>query len=617
MHGNRFSLAAVCLASCLLFGPSAFARQDSHSLEALPAEIERAKAEFDPIEPEEVERRRRVLQESMAGVERYLSPTDEANETAWKRYLLWDELRSETAPGAEPDLAVLRQVDERLDGTAEGLELPPFRELQSALRDYIGGVYTLTDPAVEATYGQAMEALKQLVEQYLAEPSTDLASQMGPMLEFLEQTGQAPQVTGAIRRHFRHPQVRVGVSKAMIAAVAERDVDEPTEVNEVILGTRIRGSGRTRGRVHMELVPSDDRATLALVLKAQASTHNIGVNGPVTLYSTGVTDIVARHTVYLTKAGVFAGDVTARACVRSNIYCIAAKLRIIEHFAWRQAMQSKAEGEAISSVRAARRAEEQFAEQVREQLREPNQNFQEKVLTPLTQRRLFPELLNFSTTADRLHAVMRHATERQLASPTPAPADVGGDLSVRVHESAVGNVSETALGGMTFTAEEFEEMSEGLPARSCPEAPPEQEGGDRDWSVTFRDRHPVSARFREGEAAIVIHLEQFTSEGDEFNYPIDIAAVYSIQDAADGPKLVREGRVQVTWATPRRPRFGQRAVLESKFRLRFERMFCEEFFVRDVSPPENAPEGFGVLRDFIIRSEDGWFTAGFRRIPEN
>ncbi|MBW3600296.1 MAG: hypothetical protein KY475_23890, partial [Planctomycetes bacterium] len=183
-------------------------------------------------------------------------------------------------------------------------------------------------------------------------------------------------------------------------------------------------------------------------------------------------------------------------------------------------------------------------------------------------------------------------------------------------ESAIGNVSETAVGGKTFTAEEFADMTEGLPTRSCPEAPPEEENMDRDWSVTFRDRHPVSAVFRDGQAALQIHFERFTSEGEEFDYPLDIAAVYSIESGPEGPKLIREGRVRVTWATPRRPRFGQRAVLESKFRVRFERMFCEEFFVQDITPPE-APEGFGFLRDFMLRSQDGWFTTGFRRIAGN
>lgn len=627
MHRNRTQSPAACVLFVLLFVPwasvdaDAQPRAESNSadraalrLEQLPEEIERAKAQFTPIEAEEVERRRRALLAAMDRMERFLSRADEATQAGWKRYLRWDDLRREAEKSTEPDLAVFRAVDERLLADVEGLEREPFVELRAAIRAYVSGVYTRTDPGVQDTYRQVMDVLKQLVEQYLAEPSTDQASQMGPMLEFLEQTEQAPQVTTALRQHFRYPNLRIGVSRDLIAVGVERDVDEPTTVNEFILGTRVTGSGRTRGRVRLALEPSDDQATLVLALDAQARTENVGVNGPVTLYSTGVTDIQALHTIYLNRLGLFAGEVVAQACVHTNIYCIVAKLRIIERIAWRQAEQSQAEAEAISSARATRRAEQQFSQQVREQLREPNENFQEKVVAPLTRRRLFPDLLQFSTTTERLHVAVRHAAERQLASPTPPPADVGGDLSVRIHETAIGNFSESALAGRTFTAEEFAEMNTGMPTRSCPESAPEEEQSDRDWSVTFRDRQPISAVFRDGQATLQIHFERVSSEGEDLNYPIDIAAVYSIDQGPDGPKLVREGRVQVTWPTSRRPRFGQRAVLESKFRVRFERMFCEEMFVRDIDPPD-APEAFGALRDVSLKSEDGWFTAGFRHIP--
>jgi hypothetical protein len=222
-----------------------------------------------------------------------------------------------------------------------------------------------------------------------------------------------------------------------------------------------------------------------------------------------------------------------------------------------------------------------------------------------------PELLRFSTTATRLLITGRRASVMQLASPSPLPEDVGGDLSVRIHESAVGNFSESAAAGKTFSAAEFEEMTKDLPAGFAQESTEESQS-DRDWSVTFRDRQPLSAEFQKGQATVRVHLSRFTTEGEEMDYPIDIGATYRVETAAEGPKLVRDGRVQVDWPV-RRPGFGRRAVLESKFRVRFERLFRDELFVKDVKPAE-APRNFGALRDFALRSENGWFTVGMRRV---
>jgi hypothetical protein len=428
---------------------------------------------------------------------------------------------------------------------------------------------------------------------------------------------QAPQIVAAIRAHFDEPNLRVSLSRELLATGLERPVDEPTEVREVIMGTSVRGYGRTRGRVSLTLEPNQQQAELVLNFRAQAVTRNVGVNGPATVYSTGTTDIEAVHTILLNDLGIFAGDVLAQACVHTHIYCIAAKHKIVERIAWKRSEEQLPQAEAIASGRATARAREQFSQQVREQVAEANRNFRDEVRGPLLRRQIMPESLRFSTTAERLLATARHATQRQLASPTPLPEEVGGDLSVRMHESAIGNFSESAVAGKTYTADEFAELGEEFPRGASQEGPKVDES-DRDWSVTFRGHTPLNAEFRDGRATVHIFFDQFTSDGAPFNYPIDIVAVYQIETDENGPKLVRQGRVDVNWADPnRRPPFVRRAALESKFRLRFEDMlFREELFVKDITPP-NVPEGFGSLRDFVLRSENGWFTAGLRRLPAN
>jgi hypothetical protein len=591
-----------------------YATETQRPLADLPQLIDQAKGQFTPLTAAAVEQRRQRLVAAIGRLETFLAQANESTQSGWKTFLRWDDLQREAAKTTEPDLTVLGAVRDQLASGEVGLELKPFADVRLALRNYINGVLVLSNPNMEETYRQAMDLLKERVQGYLDQPSTDAASQIAEVLAFLHDIEQAPQVAAAIHRHFNEPNLQITVSRELMAAAVDRDVDEPAEVNEVILGTAIRGAGRTRGRLTLSLAPSDDRATLLMNLDAQADTHNIGVNGPVTIYSTGSTEIHAVHEVFLTELGLVAGHVAAQACARSNIYCIAAKLRIIEHIAWRKARESQPQAEAIASGRAARRAEQQFSDQITEQLKEPNEQFQERFRAPLLRNDAMPELMRFSTTLQELLVLARHATERQLASPSSLPAAVGGDLSVRIHESAVGNFSESAFAGKTFTADDIQEVTDQLPGEFADES--EEAAEDREWSITFRSRHPLSAQFRDGQTTNVIHFTSFMSDGEVYDFPIDIAASYRIEDSATGPKLVRQGRVQITWPGPRRPRFGQRAVLESKFRLRFERLFRDELFVRDIAPPD-APEGFGVLRDFVIRAEDGWMTVGLRRIKPN
>jgi hypothetical protein len=583
------------------------------TLEEMSQAIAAAKEQFTPLTEEEMERRRSRLTTALDALDKFLAQ-DRAREADWKRFLEWDALRREAAKPEGANIDALRTSLERLNRPETGLELPAFSELRVALREYFYGLLVGANPNAEAAYRQALDELDKRLAAYLEAPTTDNARQIGEVLGFLEEMSQAPEIVAAVRAHFQQPNLRVIVSGELLAAAVNRPVDEPTEVRETIMGTSVRGYGRTRGQVQVSLTPNDEQAELTLNLSAQAVTQNVGVNGPVTMYSTGTTQIEAVHTLFINDLGVFAGDVFAQACVNTHIYCIAAKHRIVEHIAWRQARQQQPQGEAIASGRATARAREQFSRQVQGQVAEANRNFQERVRGPLLRRQAMPESLRFSTTADQLLATARHATARQLASPTPLPEDVGGDVSVRVHESIIGNFSESAVAGKTYTAEDFAEAAKDFP-RGEAEGPKVDES-DRDWSVTFRSQTPVTAEFRDGRATLHIFFDQFTSDGEPFTYPIEIMAVYQIEADENGPKLVRQDRVEVNWPD-RRPPFGRRTVLESKFRLRFEDMlFRDALFVKDVAPPD-APAGFGVLRDFDLRSQDGWFTAGMRRIPAN
>src|SRR5262245_34146428 len=58
------------------------------------------------------------------------------NEGGWPKYLMLKELAAERAKGNGADKTVVKQVLERFEGSAPGLELPQFVAVREALRDW-------------------------------------------------------------------------------------------------------------------------------------------------------------------------------------------------------------------------------------------------------------------------------------------------------------------------------------------------------------------------------------------------------------------------------------------------------------------------------------------------
>ena len=77
------------------------------------------------------------------------------------------------------------------------------------------------------------------------------------------------------------------LSSRLVAAGIERPLDEVTPVRDFILGTDIIGTGRTTGKLTIQLVPSADKAVLETVLVGKVDSRNVGYNGPATIHSQG------------------------------------------------------------------------------------------------------------------------------------------------------------------------------------------------------------------------------------------------------------------------------------------------------------------------------------------
>jgi hypothetical protein len=177
----------------------------------------------------------------------------------------------------------------------------------------------------------------------------------------------------------------------MIRTGIETDIEEQSGVRENILGTDIRGRATMKGRLSIDLIPSQHNAAIDLVLTGTTYSNNRGCNGPVTIFSTAVTSVNARKRVLIEAEGIGLQPARAGCRTSSRIHRISAHSPLIERIAWKRAGRSKSQVEAIASQRAARRVAAQMDSEVVEVLAPAKELFAEKFRDPLgSSRRISP-----------------------------------------------------------------------------------------------------------------------------------------------------------------------------------------------------------------------------------
>src|SRR5439155_2586399 len=183
-----------------------------------------------------------------------------------------------------------------------------------------------------------------------------------------------------------------------------------------------------------------------------AASNNVGYNGPVTIYSTGLTSVSAQKQIVMNADGLVGYAAQAACNTRSSINDICARFGFIEKMAWKKAGQQKGQAEAVGSQHAAGRVAGQMDAEAGRLIAEQNARYREKFRDPLVRRGEFPDALAFSSTQDRLHVQMLQESDYRLGAPDDPPGfSASHDLALRAHESVITNFGEGVLGGYELT----------------------------------------------------------------------------------------------------------------------------------------------------------------------
>ena len=456
----------------------------------------------------------------------------------------------------------------------------------------------------------------------------------GQPVPFTANFGPRPQDFGPspiaveARRPSGPANLRLTVGESFVNRLLSQDRVDPGPVRDFILGAQVTGRQTTVSRMRVDLIPSADKARIALLLNGDVQTLTTGVTPQAMIDTAGQQQFNAVKEVYFD--GVQLTTRHATVFIRARNQTIGASTALsgtlfggfADRIAYRAAERQKAAGEAIARDRLAEKLFPTFDGEVDAQLAKANQQ-----LGPLRKwldsARLLPSTQSVWTTDTQLVHELYLGDSQNAAPMAPVDESAGGESGIRlaVHESLLNTLVERAgLRGYKTTDKRLRELermitnavgetqSSGEGNRSDLPALPGADGtdGTDDGLVTdieFDDVDPVTFRL-ERDRLLVTLKAHFKPAGQALIPPMSVTIPYQaelvgnkIRWVAGKPRVVSQDRTD-----PAAPQSFVETTIEKIIEadlipLEFDRSLPATMW------PANAGQAPRVTS---IKSDNGW-----------
>ncbi len=607
--GKRFALLGLIL-SAALAGRSVNAAETAAVNWA--EQIAKAKAAYRPLGEKDLAARRGELIAAISRLDARLDQDGE-NGARWRRYLKLQQLQDELKQ-PKPSAAVLGQAYQRLTSGYDGLWLVCFADVRHSLLRYLQTSGSLAGADFKQSYEQVLDQLAGRLTDYSTKPDAEQAWQIALTLRLLQDLEQAPELIETARRQFHRPNLRISLSRQLIARNVEGDVvDDVMPVNDCILKSTVVGQGVTNGRKLLTLIADDERAVIETVFKGSTHSKTTAYQGPVAVFTDGVTQLSASKRIYLSEAGVEAAP--AEACAQtSTTFTGMCAPRMLERIAWKKAYKQKGSAEYVAARLAEQKLKRRVESEGAEAIAKLQDGFEGRFRRPMRDYGMMPELLKFATNSEAMQIVARMADRYQLAAVAEAPSPAAGDLVVQIHESLVNNVGHQLLSGMTMREESLRTWATERMKLKLDPPPADSEP----VAVAFpAAMAPVAVEFDQDEIVIVIRGERIYKNDELISRKlksVDITARYQIRRDGGPLKLVRQGEVQVlpTGYKPEegKPLSAEVVLVRNALKAHLERAFkAERPLDFDL---ETEGRVVGRLNAVEARATGGWLVLSWR-----
>ena len=586
----------------------------------LGKQVRAAAKQFHDIAPSDVAAARNALQHAIVELDQFLATIDPSFAAGWKEYLRFDALVAEVWKAGDVDTAALFKLQRRYWGGFVGLEQPAFQNVAARLMAFTKLAEAAQNKTLEADYEKHLNQLADTIDAVAGKaPTPEQADAIAADLAWLEASGQATDIVEKLGARYSQPNLLVDVSETLVEESLGRSVDQTEPVVDCILGTSIRGSGRTIGQVSVELIPNTDQAQLQTQLHGVNYSRTVGTNRSALIYSRGQTTLHGTSTLFVSDQGLTTGPVQAQASVRNQITGFGSTRggllgNIVKKIAAKKAPKQQGQAQQIAAAHARTKLAGSMQRQIVELVGDANAEIENKFRKPLLRFGQYPAQLQYATTDDAIIIRARQTTRGRLAAPGSAPeAAVGSPISVRLHQSLITNSTQGMLAGRKFDQQRIQLLAESLlgevPERLQPKP------GEEPFSITFADTNPVSLSFADDSATFTIRGKAFTS-GDKSYDGMNITGVYKLSSDGHGLKAVRQGDFDIVPPDFKRGS-GQRLntrqiVLKRILTEKFGKAFPAEI-VRDGTAVKDEQSDLGTMYVSSLRADGDWLVLGVNR----
>jgi hypothetical protein len=490
-------------------------------------------------------------------------------------------------------------------------------------------VLSLALPLIQS--GQYPESLREDVRRLLVElegydsdRSPERARTVTEMCDRLRKSGNADAiaVADAVNTFYNHYNVRGIISGSLINRLSQDTRVESGAVNDFILGADVYGQQTTTARVGARLLPNASAASIQL--EVNGTSHADTKSYPrdrndVVIFSQSVSNFLARRRIDITADGLRAGEPIVSVSTSNQVLGASTPVSGIpllgsigRSVAMSTAAGRRPEVEAIGSSRVRERVLPKFASESDNRVAQLNDIYQSRIIDRLTERKAFPEVLNFSSTSTHLFVFGRTARHDELGGYEPLlwlPGD--SQVTIQLHESALNNafahagttrkkIDENTIARLT--GEEAEPATDDLELASAVESV---------ISIELSDIDPVRVRFENDGVNLGFHAASIV-RGDEKLANQFVSVHYAFEPLARTVKVVRKGDIELRPVRDEEQRARTDAQLVSRFRDSLDLIFLPEFEV-SASPQLADRRGQRVdLNLTELKIRDGWLSLSFR-----
>ncbi|MDG2206275.1 MAG: hypothetical protein P8K78_00055, partial [Pirellulales bacterium] len=331
---------------------------------------------FEKIQPRNVERSelepyRETLRAATAQLGEYLESADAEVADGWRDYLRWDDLMSQLeSPQIDPH--VLAEVMLSFRRYQNGLELPPFQDVQQALQAYIHEAHVIESMSREGQFQHCLSQLAAAMARHEAQPNYPDAHIIGRELYCLQRSIDSGHETlEEIRNLFQHPNLYGKVDLELINRLLERDLQQETTIYEVSDRRTTRGQANTQARLKAVLRQDTEQASIDLVLTGQCrAPTTLTEQGQIRVRGSFLTDIEASKRMLIDKQGIRFLPAIVECSTAVQFHDISADRMLIERIARRRAPRMRPEAEADVSRQTEQRIAQELNAQAEQALQE-------------------------------------------------------------------------------------------------------------------------------------------------------------------------------------------------------------------------------------------------------